>query len=90
MIAVVFHGIDEVRFEDVDQPRSAQRTDAIIPLAASAICGTDLHIELVRTGACDASESKVDPMHGALHAYQAFDERQLSSIKTELIPQIEC
>ncbi|HZS33185.1 MAG TPA: zinc-dependent alcohol dehydrogenase [Methylomirabilota bacterium] len=44
MKAVVFHGIGDIRLEDVPEPRIKDRTDAIVRLTASAICGTDLHL----------------------------------------------
>lgn len=44
MKAVVFHGIGDIRFEDVPEPRIQDSTDAIIKVTASAICGTDLHM----------------------------------------------
>jgi threonine dehydrogenase-like Zn-dependent dehydrogenase len=43
MKAVVFHGIGDIRFEDVPEPALQAPTDAIVRLTASAICGTDLH-----------------------------------------------
>lgn len=43
MKAVVFHGVGDIRLEDVREPRIEKPTDAIIRLTASAICGTDLH-----------------------------------------------
>src|SRR3954469_8469293 len=43
MKAVVFHGIGDIRIEDVPEPRLQQPTDAIVRLTTSAICGTDLH-----------------------------------------------
>jgi len=44
MKAVVFHGVGDIRLDDVPDPRIEQPTDAIVHLAASAICGTDLHM----------------------------------------------
>jgi threonine dehydrogenase-like Zn-dependent dehydrogenase len=44
MKAVVFHGIGDIRLDDVPEPRLEQPTDAIVRLTASAICGTDLHM----------------------------------------------
>ena len=43
MKAVVWHGIGDIRLDDVPDPRIEQPTDAVIRLTASAICGTDLH-----------------------------------------------
>lgn len=43
MKAVVFHGVGDIRLEDVSDPRIQDPTDAIVRLTASAICGTDLH-----------------------------------------------
>lgn len=44
MKAVVFHGIGDIRLEDVAEPAIEQPNDAIVRLTASAICGTDLHM----------------------------------------------
>jgi threonine dehydrogenase-like Zn-dependent dehydrogenase len=44
MKAVVFHGIGDVRLDDVAEPRLQDPTDVIVRLTASAICGTDLHM----------------------------------------------
>jgi threonine dehydrogenase-like Zn-dependent dehydrogenase len=43
MKAVVFHGVADIRLEDVPDPKVEDSTDAIVRLTASAICGTDLH-----------------------------------------------
>jgi threonine dehydrogenase-like Zn-dependent dehydrogenase len=43
MNAVVFHGVGDIRLEDVPEPIIQQPTDAIIEVTSSAICGTDLH-----------------------------------------------
>ncbi|WP_394821679.1 zinc-dependent alcohol dehydrogenase [Pendulispora albinea] len=44
MKAVVFHGIGDIRLDDVKEPRIESPFDAIVRLTASAICGTDLHM----------------------------------------------
>jgi threonine dehydrogenase-like Zn-dependent dehydrogenase len=44
MKAVVFHGIGDIRLEDVSDPKIKEPSDAIVALTASAICGTDLHM----------------------------------------------
>jgi threonine dehydrogenase-like Zn-dependent dehydrogenase len=41
--AVVFHGIGDIRVDDVPDPTIQDPNDAIVRLTASAICGTDLH-----------------------------------------------
>src|SRR5437899_4145714 len=43
MRAVVFHGIGDIRLDEVKEPRIRGENDAIVALTASAICGTDLH-----------------------------------------------
>jgi threonine dehydrogenase-like Zn-dependent dehydrogenase len=43
MKAVVFHGIGDIRLETVAAPKIKEKTDAIVRITASAICGTDLH-----------------------------------------------
>ncbi|MEA2491556.1 MAG: hypothetical protein QOH21_3348 [Acidobacteriota bacterium] len=44
MKAVVFHGIGDIRLDEVKEPKIKDATDAIVRLTASAICGTDLHM----------------------------------------------
>jgi len=44
MRAVVFHGIGDIRLDDVPEPKIENSTDAIVRMAATAICGTDLHM----------------------------------------------
>ncbi|MFL5437560.1 MAG: zinc-dependent alcohol dehydrogenase [Myxococcales bacterium] len=44
MRAIVFHGVGDVRLDDVKEPKIKEPTDAIVRLTASAICGTDLHM----------------------------------------------
>lgn len=44
MQAIVFHGIGDIRLEDVPEPRIQEDTDAIVRITTSAICGTDLHM----------------------------------------------
>jgi threonine dehydrogenase-like Zn-dependent dehydrogenase len=41
--AIVYHGVGDIRLEDVSDPKIQDPTDAIVRLTASAICGTDLH-----------------------------------------------
>jgi threonine dehydrogenase-like Zn-dependent dehydrogenase len=43
MKAVVWHGIGDIRLDEVPKPTLKDPTDAIVRLTASAICGTDLH-----------------------------------------------
>jgi threonine dehydrogenase-like Zn-dependent dehydrogenase len=44
MKAVVFHGVGDIRIDEVPKPKIKEATDAIVRLTASAICGTDLHM----------------------------------------------
>ena len=44
MRAVVYHGIGDIRLDDVDEPVIQDPRDALIRVTASAICGTDLHL----------------------------------------------
>ncbi len=44
MKAVVFHGIGDIRLDNVPEPKILHPMDAIVRLTASAICGTDLHM----------------------------------------------
>lgn len=44
MKAVVFHGIGDIRLDEVKEPRIKDEHDAIVRVTAAAICGTDLHM----------------------------------------------
>ncbi|BAS57601.1 alcohol dehydrogenase GroES domain-containing protein [Leptolyngbya boryana IAM M-101] len=44
MKAVVFHGVGDIRLDNVPEPKIKDPLDAIVRLTASAICGTDLHM----------------------------------------------
>ena len=44
MRAVVWHGKNDVRVDDVADPKIEEPTDALIRVTASAISGTDLHL----------------------------------------------
>ncbi|TDQ50252.1 zinc-dependent alcohol dehydrogenase [Actinorugispora endophytica] len=44
MKAVVWHGIGDIRMEDVAEPALQDPNDAIVQITTSAICGTDLHM----------------------------------------------
>lgn len=44
MKAVVFHGVGDIRLEDVPEPRIEAPTDAVVRLTTTALCGTDLHM----------------------------------------------
>ncbi|HEU5107061.1 MAG TPA: zinc-dependent alcohol dehydrogenase [Micromonosporaceae bacterium] len=43
MKAVTWHGVDDIRYGDVPDPRIEEPTDAVVRVTTSAICGTDLH-----------------------------------------------
>jgi threonine dehydrogenase-like Zn-dependent dehydrogenase len=44
MKAVVWHGVGDIRLEEVPEPKIQAPTDAIVKITTSAICGTDLHL----------------------------------------------
>ncbi|MDG4828233.1 glutathione-dependent formaldehyde dehydrogenase [Solwaraspora sp. WMMD1047] len=44
MKAVTWHGVGDIRFSDVTDPKIQDPTDAIVKVTTSAICGTDLHM----------------------------------------------
>lgn len=43
MKAVVWHGIGDIRLDDVPTPTIKDPTDAVVRITTAAICGTDLH-----------------------------------------------
>ncbi len=44
MRAIVFHGVGDIRLDNVPEPVLEASSDAIVRITASAICGTDLHM----------------------------------------------
>ena len=44
MKAVTWHGVEDVRVENVPDPKIEQPTDAIVRVTSTAICGSDLHL----------------------------------------------
>ncbi len=44
MKALTWHGIGDVRVEDVSDPRIEEPTDAVVRMTSTAICGSDLHL----------------------------------------------
>ena len=44
MKAVVFHGVGDIRLDEVPDPTIQDPADAIVRITSSAICGTDLHM----------------------------------------------
>ena len=44
MKAVVWHGTEDVRVDDVPDPAIREPTDAIVRITSTAICGSDLHL----------------------------------------------
>lgn len=44
MKAICYHGKQDVRYEDVPDPKIEHPRDAIIKVTSTAICGSDLHI----------------------------------------------
>jgi len=51
MKAVVFHGVGDIRLDDVPEPKIQEPTDAVVELTSSAICGTDLHMSAAHSRA---------------------------------------
>jgi alcohol dehydrogenase len=45
MKAVVYHGPNDIRLEDVPVPKIIEPDDAIVRVTTSTICGTDIHIQ---------------------------------------------
>ncbi|HZF58378.1 MAG TPA: alcohol dehydrogenase catalytic domain-containing protein, partial [Rubrobacter sp.] len=44
MKAVVWHGKEDVRVDNVPDPIVQEPTDAVIRVTSTAICGSDLHL----------------------------------------------
>ena len=44
MRAVVWHGKEDVRVDQVPDPTIQEPTDALVRITSTAICGSDLHL----------------------------------------------
>ena len=44
MKALVWHGKEDVRVDNVDDPRLQDPGDVIVQITSTAICGSDLHL----------------------------------------------
>ncbi len=44
MRAICWHGKEDIRYDQVDDPRIVDETDIIVKVTATAICGSDLHL----------------------------------------------
>ena len=102
MKAVVFHGVGDIRLDEVPQPRIQDPTDTIVRRTASAICGTDLHfiwgtMPGVREGVVLGHEGvgvveelgdrvRIADTHVVIEAYEAFDQRRPGWLKVALDP----
>ena len=44
MKAMVYHGANDIRFEEKPRPQIIDPTDAVVKIVKTTICGTDLGI----------------------------------------------
>ena len=44
MKALTWHGVEDVRIEEVPDPSIQAPTDAVVRVTSTAICGSDLHL----------------------------------------------
>ncbi len=56
MKAVTWQGVEDVRVEDVPDPRIEQPTDAIVRITSTGLCGSDLHLYRVLGAFIDAGD----------------------------------
>ena len=56
MKAVVWHGTEDVRVDEVPDPAIQEPTDAIVRITSTAICGSDLHLYRVMTMYMEAGD----------------------------------
>ncbi len=86
MKAVVFHGVGDIRLDEVPEPTLRDPFDAIVRLTASAICGTDLHM-ILQMGNCN--HRRYVPMLIELVASGVFDPEQILTRREPLVDAIE-
>ena len=77
MKAVTWHGVGDIRFGEVPDPRIEKPTDVIMRITTSAICGTDLHF--VR-----GTMPGLEPLTDILGAYRQFQDRDPGWLKVAL------
>jgi threonine dehydrogenase-like Zn-dependent dehydrogenase len=68
--AVVWHGKEDVRVDNVPDPIIQESTDAIVRITSTAICGSDLHLY-----------AKLSPL-----GYEIFQKKQDGAIECVLRP----
>ncbi|HEX2137951.1 MAG TPA: zinc-dependent alcohol dehydrogenase, partial [Microvirga sp.] len=56
MKAVTWHGVEDVRVDNVPEPKIEEPTDAIIRVTSSGLCGSDLHLYRVLGAFIDAGD----------------------------------
>jgi threonine dehydrogenase-like Zn-dependent dehydrogenase len=56
MRALTWHGVEDVRIDNVPEPRIQESTDAIVRITSTAICGSDLHLYKVLGMFIDAGD----------------------------------
>ncbi|MBB5447672.1 threonine dehydrogenase-like Zn-dependent dehydrogenase [Paraburkholderia sp. WSM4177] len=82
MKAVVFHGIGDIRLDDVPDPQLQQPADALVRFTSSAICGTDLHMVRGTLGEMESDTILGHERAGYIarcdtaNAYREFDRRE--------------
>ena len=83
MRAVVMHEPGNVTVEDMPMPSILEPTDAIIKLAATCICGSDLwpYRGEINPGAVF---DLVLPLEQAAEGYSAMDERRATKVMLTL------
>ena len=75
MKALVWHGKEDVRVDNVPDPKLIDPTDVIVKITSTAICGSDLHLydgyqPTMEKG--DILEARLIPFDGALVFSSAF------------------
>ncbi|WP_346795853.1 zinc-dependent alcohol dehydrogenase [Halomonas sp. Bachu 37] len=85
MKAIVYHGIGDIRLDDVPEPTIQEPTDAIVRITTSALCGTDLHF--IRGTFSDMQEGTILGHEGVGIIEQVGDDvRNLSVGDRVVIP----
>jgi len=88
MRAVVFHGVNDIRVEEVPRPRAGPG-EAVIRVTLTTICGTDLHILKGDVPSCQPGRilghegvGIVEQVGGAVAAFKPGDHVLISCISS--------
>jgi len=92
MQAVVWHGTEDVRVDEVPDPTIQEPSDAIVRITSTAICGSDLHLYRVLTMYMEPATSRARDHGSHRRAGRGRDRRVQGgrAVAGDLLHQLRC